>query len=368
MTKYLFVLVAVSLTFFSCKEEIRLIKNSQGETRTAQQIDAFFDSLIDTLEIPGMSVAIINDAKIVYSKSFGVKQKGTRDSVTHATIFEAASLSKPLFAYFVMKQVEKGLLDLDKPLYNYLPYPDIEYDERYKSITARMILSHASGFPNWRQDSLKIYFTPGTNYMYSGEGYKYLAHVMAAVNQVEFTQLDSIFQSEIPGRIHAERLYYKWNDDIAANKASGHINGEPTGNKRDHKDNDFGAAGGLHTEATSYSQFLISIFEHKILSQELTHEMFQEQIELPEDDINKLLIGATGWSLGFGMIPTQNEDICYWHAGNNDDFQSWMHFYPSQKYGIVLFANADKVQHPDFFNLFFDFMDDGINFDLSRLQ
>lgn len=329
-------------------------------------MDAFFESLIDSMNIPGMSVAIINDATVAYSNTFGVTIADTDQLVTSKTLFEAASLSKPLFAYFAMKQVEKGILDLDKPLYEYLPYPDIAYDDRYQSITARMILSHSSGFPNWREDSLKIHFDPGTTYMYSGEGYKYLAQVLAKINQVDINQLDSIFQQEVPAQISAERLYFKWNEDITLHKATGHLNNEPTTNQKDHKDNAFGAAGGLHTEAVNYAQFLISIFENQLIPSDLKAEMLREQIQLPEADINKKILGASGWSLGFGMIPMGNS-VCYWHAGNNDDFQSWMHFYPDEKYGIVLFTNSDQVQNPAFFELFFEFMNDGITFDLSKL-
>ena len=203
--------------------------------------------------------------------------------------------------------------------------------------------------------------------MYSGEGYKYLAHVIAKVNNVEFHQLDSVFQADLVQNINAERLYFKWNDDVTQNKATGHMNGQPTSNEPDNKDNDFGAAGGLHTEAYNYAQFLISIFKNQLLSKESTNEMLKEQISLPENDVNKVILGASGWSLGFGMIPN-DERICYWHAGNNDDFQSWMHFYPKEKYGIVLFTNADKVQNPIFFDLFFDFLNDGISFDMSTLN
>ena len=153
--------VIISIIILGCKENITTIKNSQGTEKTIKEMNAFFESLSDTLRIPGMSVAIINDGKIVYHETFGVVKQGTEDAVTKKTLFEAASLSKPMFSYFVMGQVEKGVIDLDKPLYEYLPYLDIAYDERYKSITARMILSHSSGFPNWRQDSLKIHFEPG---------------------------------------------------------------------------------------------------------------------------------------------------------------------------------------------------------------
>ena len=367
MKERLLWLFVVGLSLFSCQGPKDVIKNSKGSARSTPELDAFFNSLVDTLEIPGISVAIINQSEIVYHSHFGVNSLENNDALNEQTIFEAASLSKPVFAYFAMKQVEKGLLDLDKPLYEYLPYPDIEYDERYQLITARMILSHSAGFPNWRQDSLTIEFLPGSNYMYSGEGYAYLARVLAEVNQVPFDQLDSIFQVEVSNPIKARRMYYQWNDDITLHKATGHINNQPTTNSADYKDNEFGAAGGLHTDVKDYAQFLISIFDNLLISEELKSEMLQQQIKLPEDDINQILIGATGWSLGFGMIPVGGE-VCYFHGGNNDDFQSWMHFYPEKGYGLVLFSNSDKIQSPEFFELFFGFMDDGINFDFSKLN
>ena len=106
-----------------------------------------------------------------------------------------------IFAFFVMKYVEEGRLDLDKPLYEYLPYPDIAYDDRYKKITARMVLSHRSGFPNWRENEkdkkLKIKFEPGTDYEYSGEGYQYLALVLKHIEKTDWNGLKASFQKKV---------------------------------------------------------------------------------------------------------------------------------------------------------------------------
>ena len=366
MKIYSIVLFSLCVSLFSCKNETKII-SSGGKAFSQVELDSFFTALMDSLNMPGLSVAIINNATVVYHTSMGEKSMETHTPVGPDTYFEAASLSKPLFAFFVMKQLEKGVLDLDTPLYTYLPYPDIEYDERYKLITARMVLSHSSGFPNWREDSLKIMFDPGTNYLYSGEGYRYLAQVIAKNNDVSISQLDSLFQAEIARPLGAMKMTYQWKEELLLNKAVGHIDGKPTPDAKDYKDSDFGAAGGLHTEANDYAKFLISLFEKDLLTEALTSEMLKEQIKLPEDDINSILINASAWSLGFGIIPT-SLGTCYWHAGNNDDFQSWMHFYPDRKYGIVLFTNSDRIQQAAFFDLFFEYMEDGIVFDMSKLN
>ncbi len=126
----------------------KYIKTIRGKSIKVSQLDGQIKVIMDSIGMPGLSIAIINKAEIVYHNNFGVSNIESKEPVTNEGIFEAASLSKPLFAYFVMKQIEKGLLDLDKPLYKYLPFPDIEYDDRYKSITARVVLSHTTGLPN----------------------------------------------------------------------------------------------------------------------------------------------------------------------------------------------------------------------------
>jgi CubicO group peptidase (beta-lactamase class C family) len=97
--------------------------------------------------VPGMSIALIRDGKTIWLHGFGVKDKKTREPVRTDTVFEAASLSKPVFTYGVLKLVDQGKLDLDTPLSSYLAKPYVP-DERVGKITARLVLSHRTGFPN----------------------------------------------------------------------------------------------------------------------------------------------------------------------------------------------------------------------------
>src|SRR5690606_25082782 len=176
MFKKIILLIILTTSLFSCKPETYIATLNDHKIEP-EKIDTFIQHKMDSLNIPGMSVAVINDAEIVYYRTFGVVSTNTNDPVVNTTLFDAGSISKTMFAYLVLKMVDKDVLDLDTPLYKYLPYPDIEYDERYKLITARMILSHRSGFPNWRflnkDKKLDIKFTPGTDFLYSGEGFEY---------------------------------------------------------------------------------------------------------------------------------------------------------------------------------------------------
>jgi CubicO group peptidase (beta-lactamase class C family) len=116
----------------------------------------------------------------VWEAGFGVKDAARREPVDAETVFEAASLSKSVFAYGVLALCHAGLLDLDTPLTHYLPDRSLCRDPRLEAITARTVLSHTTGFPNWRQRGkpLTIDRVPGESFGYSGDGYLYLQRVV----------------------------------------------------------------------------------------------------------------------------------------------------------------------------------------------
>ena len=130
--------------------------------------------------VPGLSIAVIQGARLVWSRGFGVRDRESNVPVDEGTMFEAASMSKPVFAYAVMKLCERGLLGLDTPLTKYTTRRFLKGDPRLDLITARHVLSHTSGFQNTRsqREPLKIHFTPGEKWTYSGEGFAYLQSVV----------------------------------------------------------------------------------------------------------------------------------------------------------------------------------------------
>ena len=141
--------------------------------------------------VPGLSVAVVQKGELVWHRGFGVKNAQTKEPVAANTVFEAASLSKPVFAYAVLKLVDAGKFDLDTPLTKYLPGNyDVGEDARLQQITARHVLSHTPGFPNWRRQGnpLTIHFTPGERFSYSGEGFVYLSKVIEHVTGEKFNE------------------------------------------------------------------------------------------------------------------------------------------------------------------------------------
>jgi CubicO group peptidase (beta-lactamase class C family) len=129
-----------------------------GRTHTATEIDATVAHVMQGAHVPGLAFALINNSRVVYLKAYGVKSMSPNEPLTVNTVMVAASLTKVAFAYLVMKLADDRVIDLDKPVYQYLPRPFSDYpawrdmanDPRSKLITARMLLSHTAGLPNSR--------------------------------------------------------------------------------------------------------------------------------------------------------------------------------------------------------------------------
>ncbi|MES3017860.1 MAG: serine hydrolase domain-containing protein [Bacteroidota bacterium] len=332
-------------------------KTLSGKALLQTDLEAFITRKMDSLQMPGLTFTLINKGKIVYHRTAGIANVATQRKVDGNTIFEAASTSKTVFSYFVMKMVDKGLLNLDTPLYRYLPYNDIAKDDRYKLITARMVLSHQTGFPNWRyfdaRDTSKykygelyLKFTPGTQFGYSGEGYFYLAKVIAKLNNVTIQTLDALFQSEVANPLGLEKLWFSGNRFISEHKAKGYRQGKlvnkvwPT-SFPEQDSTWFGAAGGMHTESVSYAKFLIGFMKKKGLSTESKREMLKVQIALPSASTERTEFGNIGWGLGIA-VKSMPYGTLYQHGGNNGNFQSGFVINDRARSGYVFFTNCDK--------------------------
>ncbi|RQO71731.1 hypothetical protein DBR43_10805 [Pedobacter sp. KBW06] len=357
MSKINLPVVVLSFLLFLNFKSIAQLQTLKGSKLSIEKLDRFIKKQMDSLGLPGLSFALINNGKVVYHRSLGFSDALTKKKVDANSLFEAASLSKPLFSYFVLKLVDQKVLNLDTPLYRYLPYPDIAKDECYKLITARMVLSHTTGFPNWRffdkrdenrykYGELYIRFTPGTQFSYSGEGYFYLAKVIAHLRNLTMQTLDPYFQSEAAKPLQLKNSWFSGNDYITKHKVKGHVDGKLSGKPwptafPEQDSTWFEPAGGLHTEAIDYSTFLIALMNGKGLSEKSNQELFREQVQLDKTTPHFLANGDAAWGLGIAIRPV-SYGVIYEHGGNNGDAQSGFKINKANKNGYVFFANCDK--------------------------
>lgn len=294
--------------------------------------------------VPGLSLALIRGGKTYWVHAFGVRNAKTGEPVTEQTIFEAASLSKPVFAYGVLKLVDQGRLDLDAPLTKYLPKPYIEGDPRLEKITARIVLSHRTGFPNWRGDGnpLTIRFTPGERFSYSGEGFVYLQKV---VEQITGKPLNDYMTEAVFQPLGMTSSSYLWRSDYDARTATGHdASGQP-GEKN--KPNQANAASSLHTTPGDYALLVEALLNGTGLNRKTLKEMERPQVPVdPEctnctDRVPKELSKSVFWGLGVGIQETK-EGESLWHWGDNGSFKCYVLAYPKQKFGLVMFMNGEN--------------------------
>lgn len=307
---------------------------------TTSQIDHFIETYCDYYRIPGVSLAILKDGKLFYHKTYGVSNNMTGEKVNDNTLFEAASVTKPVFAFAVERLAERGVINLDRPLYEYLPYKDIEYDERYKLMTARHVLTHRTGFPNWRwmnkDGKLDLKFTPGTAYSYSGEGFEYLKLV---IEKITGKKVEQVLQEEVIEPIGLYHTFFSKNDSLQQLAAYGHYDNMPT--KKDLPDSP-GMAYSMYTEAKIFTRFMLYLLEQKglkpatydtILSKHSTYTFDNEahKPKVPTYMGMSLEIRETPFGKTFG------------HGGNNGDFKCRFEVYKDQKMGYVIFTNSSTA-------------------------
>lgn len=323
-----------------------------GDTIKPDELDQLIGQHIANAGIAGISVAVINRGQMVYSHAAGSSDLETGKPVTDCTIFEGASITKPLFGHLVMTFVADGRLDLDRPLADYLPHPDLGDDPRSRLLTARMVLSHQTGLPNWRDDEpegrLNFRFTPGESFSYSGEAYQYLALVLQKIAGVDGPGLEALFQERIARPSGMRRTQIIPAQDLLAHKAT------PHGNDRKPAqiwvyDATFGAAFGVNSNAPDFARWLASLMQEKPQPAGLSEEMFAlylspQLVAVPYNPANDpLKIGPAAISLGFFINEMPGLGRLYHHDGNNLGFSSLILMHPLSGWGFVAFANSNQA-------------------------
>jgi CubicO group peptidase (beta-lactamase class C family) len=316
---------------------------STGVHEITSRLERDIPTLMKEADVPGLSIALVRNGEVGWQHAFGLKDAKTHEPVTENAVFEAASLSKPVFAYAVMKLVDAGKFDIDKPLNQYLPGDyDVGPDPRLAQVTARRVLSHTTGFPNWRgrDATLKIYFTPGEKFSYSGEGFVYLSKVIEHISGEKFNDFMKRMVFDPLGMTSSS---YVWRADYDTLKTSRHNSvGQPTGQN---KPNTANAAASLHTTAHDYARFIAAMLNATGLNKETLRQMLTPQIKVDEGGSNTTgrtadkLSPSVAWGLGVGLQRT-TDGLSFWHWGDNGDSKAYFVAFEKQKTGVVVFANS----------------------------
>lgn len=299
-------------------------------------------ALMEKLHVPGVSIAIVENNRIAWTGTWGVKRADAvaEEKVDERTLFEAASMSKPLFAYAVLKLVEQNKLDLDRPLVEYLDKPYLDDQPDHKLITARMVLTHTTGFPNWRKNGwrmggpLPVKFKPGTEYGYSGEGFLYLQRV---VERLTGEPLTEFMQHVLLAAIGMTASSYEFDEKRKQDYSGGHDHDGQF--KTDRKFYPKGnAAFTLYTTPSDYARFLIEMME---TDRSAPHSLSAEMIEAMLKPEVKATGRHDGWRGLAWQIHKADSGMRVSHGGSNGSgFRCHCRFYPDRKAGIVIMTNS----------------------------
>ena len=329
-------------------------------------LDKKIQSLMKAANVQGLAISVFNNKEPVYKKTFGYKRMDTKEPIKMNTNIYGASLSKPVFAVLVMKLVEEGLIDLDKPLQDYLPKPIFEYtpvkkwhdnysdlknDSLYKKITARMCLDHTTGFANWRwfepDQKLRVNFMPGSRYNYSGEGLVYLQVVL---EHLLGKSLEELMKEKIFTPLGMTMSSYTWQPRFENDYCVGHkSNGELY--EKD-KDNDARSASTLETTLDDFTLFTTAVLKNKVLKPSTTKEMFSPQIKIrsiqqfgPLRVRDSTTNDAINLSYGLGWVLLQSPyGTGAFKEGHGDGFQHYSIIFPQQGIGIIIMSNSDNAE------------------------
>lgn len=331
------------------------IRRLDGSKISGAEVDATAARVMKAAEVTGAGIAIFSHGKIAYLKAYGFRDKEKNLPLTVDSIMSAASFSKVAFAYMVLQLVDEGVLDLDKPVYQYLPkplpeypnYADLANDPRYKLITARMLLDHTSGFANWRwmedDRKLRIHFVPGSRFAYSGEGIDLLQLVIETITK---TPLEDLMQQHVFQPFGMTRTSMLWQDRFESDYANGYDEyGRSVGAHRWKRAD---AAGSMQTTIGDFARFVLAVMDGNRLRDKTREQMLSPQIQITSKhefpslseettDENKAI--RLSYGLAWGLYWTSYGEA-FFKEGHDDGWRNYTVVFDKPKSGIVIMSNS----------------------------
>lgn len=339
------------------------IKRIDESKISADSLNAKIEYLMKIANVSGVAVAVFNNNKPVFNKTFGLANVPKNIPFDKTSVMYGASFAKMVFGYIAMQYVQEKVIDLDKPLVQYLSKPlpeikingfrrgyhDIKDDKRYEKITARMCLTHTTGFPNWRwfeaDKKLKIKFEPGSRYSYSGEGLYLLQFVIEQITGKDYETISQERVFKPFGMINTSQI---WQTRFDNNICYGHnTKGEPYELM---KWNEASAGGSMSTNFEDFTKFYTALINSKGLSKKSFKQMTSQQVriksrsqfgplaQIDSSDNDNIQLGY-GFGVGIFNTPFGRAFFKEGHA------EGWGHYsvaFPDKKIAIVIMSNNDN--------------------------
>lgn len=354
----LFIAFCLGLTA-SKAQQVKVIQQLNGQTISTETLTNRLNYLLDSAKVTGLQVVILHNKKPVWTKSFGLKDAERQLPLNDSTVMYAASLTKAVFGYLFMRLVDKGILDLDKPIRDYLKLPISEYPKwkqlgedtaSFNKITPRMILSHSSGMPVLRavyENQLRLIAKPGEKFCYSNEGMNFLGFVLE-----EYTgkSLKAWTTEEVFGPLQMKHTSMVWEPEFEKNFSYAYYkDGKKYGAERRESSR---AAGSMTTTAVDYAKFVANLMNQKGLSKKGYEQLLSPQILVKSKrgfgplkdtlttDNDRIQLA---WGMGIGLFKS-TDGPAFFHTGRGEANVNYMVAYPSKRIAVVLLSNSENYE------------------------
>jgi CubicO group peptidase (beta-lactamase class C family) len=304
-------------------------------------LDRDVPRLLAENHVPSVSIARIESGRLIFTAAYGEQSHGV--PATTKTLYNIASMTKPISAEVVLRLVSQGRIGLDEPMYPYWIDPDIANDERSKLLTPRLMLSHQSGFPNWRRQTggvLAFKQTPGTAFGYSGEGYEYVARFAEKKTGENF---EALAQNLVFGPVEMSETAYTgrpWFEGRIAEPAD--ASGAPL---KPVIAKTWVASDLLYTTPTDYAKFMLSVLGKEGVTPAVAAERSRIQISRKRDECAKLKPEICPDDLGFGLgwEVFRFRDATYlMHTGKDDGLFTLGYLDITHGSGTIIFTSGEN--------------------------
>ena len=294
--------------------------------------------LMAAVAIPGVALATVDKGE-VRVMPMGVAELDAERPVAEATVFDVASLSKPVAAYIALQLADGGILNLDEPL-SRIVQEGVPPQLASSPITARHVLTHTSGLPNLRGDGpLRTYFPPGSWFSYSSVGFTYLQMALEAATT---DSLEALAKRMVFDPLGMHSSSFQWHDRFNEDAATPH-EGERRLEK--HRPAAPHASYSLQTTAGDYAKFMVAVLNGSSLREATRRQWLTPTVRVPRGDATHLGDSPPeterdiGWGLGWGVEVT---DATFFQWGKMDGIRAFAMGNPRTQSAVVLLTNSNR--------------------------
>ena len=330
-----------------------------GKTVSTAALAQRLNHIIDSANVTGLQVAIINKDRCVWTGSFGLKDTEKQLKLDDSTEMYAASLTKVVSAYLFLRLADKGIFSLDKPIHYYLKNPIGQYPKwkdladdtlSFNKITPRMLLSHISGLPVLRAlygNKVSLIAKPGEKFYYSNEGLNLLGFM---IEEYTGKGLEVLAKEQVFTPLHMDHTSMIWEPAFENNFSNAYYkDGKKYGSERRESSR---AAGSMTTTADDYAKFVVNLMTRRGLSKKLYDQMFSPQIRVQSQRgfgplRDSLTTGNDGialsWGLGVGLFRSPYGPALF-HTGHGDANENYFVAFADKGIAVVLLSNSENFE------------------------